>query len=144
MLIRQGCEISIEATNHYEELKHNVPNWNDVWELSAAQSMDSYTGFVCVDEDPSLLDGVPLDEVVGIALKHSEHRRNAFIESQPFIGFVKNHPEKALSALNLFGKSAEHPKALWESVIHNWPDDAAVETRDCSQNRSEHCRRTWF
>ena len=98
-LKKEGCEIPNDILRKVSKLKSKLIEWSDSWINSAAGSNDSVSGSVRTEEDPSCLLNIKLSQVTETAIENSKRHWGELLETNPFIGLVKRHPKRALSAL---------------------------------------------
>ena len=77
------------------------------------------------NEDASVLGGIPIGDIVRVALEHSG-RTAPFVDKQPFTGLVKTRPSLAIRALGAAARRGEFPADLWSSALRHWPDNAPL------------------
>ena len=127
-LVDQGCTLSDAATAALVNLKSQVPGWRDAWAKHADSEAirSGRGGFVEVNKDAAVFEGVPVEDIVRVALTHTRRPLGELMEYRPFSGLVANEPGKALAALMSAAASGLHPIDLWKSLISDWPDNAGV------------------
>jgi SIR2-like domain len=123
-LVNQGCALSDAATDALAGLKTQVPGWKDDW----AEHADSEAirtgkvGYVVVNKDAAVFEGVPVEEIVQVAIAHTRRPLGELTEYLPFSGLVSNEPCRALAALTSAAATGEYPVDLWKTLIADWPD----------------------
>lgn len=127
-LIKAGCDIPLYLQERWEEFKRELPEWHDSWVDEVASTSKSKSGFISVNEDASVLDGVPISQIIAVAKEHSRSEFGEFVDHKPFLGLVKDHPTKAFQALFSAAKHNEFPTDFWDMLLQNWPDDAPERT----------------
>lgn len=127
-LVQQGCEIAGATSSVLAGLKAQVPDWSDEWANHADDAeFRGRSGFVTVNTEAGVFDGVPISEIVNVAIANTRDFLRELTDYRPFTGLVKAEPAKALAALVSTATRRDYPVDLWKSLIHAWPDTA---TRD--------------
>ena len=122
-LFRARCAFPEDLVAEWQTLKDELPEWDDGWVDHAIETRDGDgVRDVETNEDASVLDGVPVKDIVRVALKHSGRTR--FGVNEPFTGLVKNQPGRAIRALGSAARRSEFPAYLWSSTLRHWPDNA--------------------
>lgn len=128
-LMQEGCQIPDESEKEWHERKDRVEDWSDSWVRSAASSNEMKSGWVRTNTDTSVFSGVPIAQIVDVALGQRKTRNfGEFVEHKPFIGLIKSHPARALAALANKAKKDEYPTELWDQLISNWPTETPAST----------------
>ena len=122
-LVQAGCAFPDHLVGQWETLKANLPGWDDSWIDDAVARRKIQGGFVEINEDASVLEGVPVGEIVPVCLEHTG-RTAPLVQSEPFAGLVKTRPGRAVRALSAAARRGEFPKHLWSSALGDWPDHA--------------------
>jgi len=120
-LISQGCSVSVPSRQKLDSLTATIPDWNEAWATTAADSLETKSGWVGVEKSPSKLIGVPIQEIVEVALDETHHDFLEFTEHRPFSGLVTQYPGIAISALGAAARRGEYPESLWQTLINEWP-----------------------
>ena len=122
-LVQAGCALPDDVVGQWKTLKANLPGWDDSWIDDAVARREIQAGFVEINEDASVLEGVPVGEIVPVCLEHTG-RTAMLVQTEPFAGLVKTRPGRAVRALSAAARRGEFPEHLWSSAIGDWPDDA--------------------
>lgn len=123
-LVQAGCAFSDDLVAQWETLKGALPGWNGGWVDYAVAAREIQVGQVTLNEDASVLEDVPVADIVRESLDHSGRIDDPFVENEPFTGLVKTRPARAIRALGAAVRRGEFPEHLWSSAIRNWPDNA--------------------
>ena len=123
-LVKAGCTLSASLHAKWTALKSGLPEWQDSWVDGAVATNEARAGWVGINEDASVLDGLPIGRIVQVAQERSGRSGDPFVENRPFTGLVKNSPQRAIAALGAAARRGEFPNVLWRSVIRDWPDHA--------------------
>jgi len=123
-LIKVGCDIPHSAVQNWEKLKNELPEWQDSWIDEAAGSNESKGGWVKTKEDASVLDSVPIAQIVTVAKENTRHLFSELTNHKPFLGLVKSKPSRAILALGMAARRGEYPADFWNIALSSWPDDA--------------------
>lgn len=127
-LIKADCDMPQSLQEKWEELKSKLPEWDDSWIDEAASTNESWSGYISVNDDASVLDGVPIKQIITIAKEHSRREFGELVDQKPFLGLVKSQPIKAYLALFSAAKQNEFPTEFWNTLLQHWPDDAPYRT----------------
>ncbi|MDE0164612.1 MAG: SIR2 family protein [Bryobacterales bacterium] len=120
-LVQAGCEMPAPSLKRWGKIKRQIPNWNDAWTESAAQTPEGRSGWIRTNEDASVLEGVPVSKILAIAAENAGRSMMEFIERRPFVGLVKEQPTKAIAALSVAATRGEYPVEFWNEIISHWP-----------------------
>lgn len=123
-LMKAGCDIPHSALQTWEKLRNELPEWQDSWIDDAAGASESRGGWVKTNEDASVLDSVPITQIVTIAKENTRHLFSELTNHKPFLGLVKSKPSRAILALGTAARRGEYPADFWSIVLSSWPDDA--------------------
>ena len=123
-LVQAGCAFPDDLVAQWQTLKGNLPGWDDGWVDHAVTAREVQIGDVEINEDTSVLEGVPVGDIVRVSLDHSRRTGDPFVENEPFTGLVKTRPVRAVRALGIAARRGEFPEHLWSSVIRHWPENA--------------------
>ena len=123
-LVQAGCAFPDDLVAQWQTLKGNLPGWDDGWVDHAVTAREVRIGDVEINEDASVLEGVPVGDIVRVSLGHSRRTGDPFVQNEPFTGLVKTRPVRAVRALGIAARRGEFPEYLWSSVIRHWPEDA--------------------
>ena len=120
-LIQNDCALPGDLVEQWKTLKENLPGWDDDW-VDEVVSGPVARGVkdVRINEDASVLDTVPVQDIVRVALEHSG--RIPFVVNEPFTGLVKTQPGRAIRALGAAARRSEFPAYLWDLALRHWPD----------------------
>ena len=137
-LIQNACALPDDLVGQWKTMKGNVPGWDDGWVNDAVSApMALGVGDVKTNEDTSVLDGVPVRDIVRVALENSG-RISLSVMNEPFTGLVKTRPGRAIRALCAAARRGEFSAYLWSSALRHWPDTAP---RRASKALHGHLRR---
>jgi hypothetical protein len=123
-LVKVGCGMPQPLEAKWSKLKEGLPEWRETWIDGTAGSHEPKFGWVGTNDDASVLDGVPVGQIINVAKENTRRPFTEFTEYKPFLGLVKNAPAKAISALGAAAKRDEYPADFWNMAISNWPDVA--------------------
>ena len=123
-LVQAGCAFPDDLVAQWQTLKESLPVWDDGWVDRAVAARVVQVRDVKVNEDASVLEGVPVGEIVRVSLDHSGRTGDPFVENEPFTGLVKTRPVRAVRALVIAARRGEYPAHLWSSAIRHWPENA--------------------
>ena len=125
-LVRAGCAFPDDLVGQWKTLKGNLRGWDDSWVDDAVATPEGHgVRDVETNEDASVLDGVPVGDIVPLSLEHSG-RTAPSVVNEPFTGLVKTRPGRAVRALGAAARRGEFPEGLWSSAISHWPDNAPL------------------
>ena len=123
-LVQAGCALPDDLVAQWQTLKESLPGWDDGWVDRVVSARVVQVRDVVVNEDASVLEGVPVGEIVRVSLDHSGRTADPFVENEPFTGLVKTRPVRAVRALVIAARQGEFPAYLWSSAIRHWPENA--------------------
>ena len=121
---QNGCAFPEGMPERTAEVQARLPEWIDAWAENAARSREGQAGSVEIIRDPSVFDGVPVPQIVEMALKHTSRQFAGFTNHRPFDGLVRADPERSLSALKAVAEKGKYPSDLWRTLIREWPEVA--------------------
>jgi hypothetical protein len=97
-----------------------TPEWRDQYVDDVAGSNESGAHVVEVNDDFSVLEGLPIDQIVTEANNKTYHSFSEHTDHRPFRGFVKSKPTKALRALCIAARSSDYSIDFWGEIIDGW------------------------
>ena len=124
----QGVEFSFDWQNEeVTRLRADAPRWTDARPSSAVEPMVSRGGAVRTDADHAALDDLPVEEVVARAAEIAGPTNDFLVEADPFLGLVRDDPDRALAAIECATASRDKvvralSTLLWEDVGSRRPD----------------------
>lgn len=127
-LLKAGCDMPQPTVEKWSELKNTLPEWHDSWIDGAVESHESRGGWVRTDDDASVLDDIPVEQIVTVAKENTRRPFSALTDYKPFLGLVKKNPAKAIAALDAAATRGEYPINFWTETISNWPGTAPAES----------------
>lgn len=116
-LADQGCDLSFDVQALSQRLRVLAPDWKPEYATKASESLESRSGWVKTDDSHDALTGAPLSSLLAIAKGKTGRSREFLVETDPFGGFVKKYPVRALAALRLAVKSGDFHEWAWESFL---------------------------
>jgi hypothetical protein len=120
-----GRTLSRPTRRRLIALKVADPRWSDAWAWVADDSGGPRGGYVeCVTASQGL-EGAAVPNIVALATELSTDDHRQLRDYRPFVGLVKEHPLRALSALRLVARRGEHPMRFWHNVVDEWPEETA-------------------
>ncbi|MXW37618.1 MAG: hypothetical protein F4Z65_05060 [Acidobacteria bacterium] len=123
-LIQNDCALPDDLVEQWKTLKGKMPGWDDSWVNEGVSApMALGVGDVETNEDTSVLDGVPVGDIVRVALENSG-RISLSVVNEPFTGLVKTRPGRAIRALGAAARRGEFSAYLWSLALRHWPDTA--------------------
>ncbi len=128
-LVQAGCEMPDSALERWQDIKGQIPEWQDTWVEGAAQTPEVSVSWVRTNEDTSVLEGVPVSGIIEVASQNAGRSMMEWTESRPFLGLVKEHPSRAIAALSAASRRGEYPVQFWRETISYWP--TTVSDRAC-------------
>ena len=128
-LVQAGCEMPASSLERWQEIKGQIPGWQDTWVESAAQTPEGRAGWVRTNEDASVLEGVPVSGIIEVASQDTGRSMMEWTERRPFLGLVKEHPSRAVAALSVASRRGEYPVQFWREIISHLP--TTVSNRGC-------------
>lgn len=121
----EGCRLPEESKKVWQEAKDQIGDWNENWVRMAATSNSMRSGVIVTDTNTSIFNGVPIDQIVDLALAKRQQRNfGDFTEHEPFLGLVAEKPHIALAALANKARENHFPMLLWSQLLSHWPSTA--------------------
>lgn len=118
-LSRRGCELSFDVEEPSQGLCILAPDWKPEYATKASESLESRSGSVRTDDSHDALTGAPLPSLLAIAKGGTGRSPDFLVESDPFAGFLKRYPVRALAALKLGFKNGDLHEWAWDSFLSN-------------------------
>ncbi len=128
----QGCDFSFDFDSASKVLEEKASKWKREYAVNAASANDGRVGTVRVETDSSIIEDLPLSDIIPHVQAMETRPIDQLIERAPFLGLSKNQPEKALLALKVsYGEDLYDP-SFWQSFlrIENRKDDGSGFTRE--------------
>ncbi len=125
-MLLNGLELNKATTDALPSLRSVDSEWRESWVRGADLSFDSRGGTVHTDTDASALMDAPLDEVVSRIAAIERRPAGGFVERNPFLGFYKARPVRALAVLTREARKGNFPVQLWRTLL---TDDMPVKLR---------------
>jgi len=135
---KERCVLPDGSVKRINELQEGLSEWNEAWVEDAARSREGRGGMVERVEDPSVLDGVPIPQIVETAHQHARLVPGEFETRLPFSGLVRSRPARALAALRSVARKGEYPSEFWRALFFEWPDEAPFRATRLLCERSRH------
>lgn len=120
-----GLTLSHPTRRRLVALKAVDPRWSDAWARAADDSGDPRGGFVERVTASLGLEEASVPDIVTLATELSTDELRQLRDYRPFIGLVKEHPLRALSALRLVARRGEHPMRFWHNLVDEWPEETS-------------------
>lgn len=76
-----------------------IPDWADGDPLNAVRAYGSRSGWVATETDHAALDEAPIEEVVARAKTIAGRTEHILVEADPFLGLVRDDPDRALASI---------------------------------------------
>ncbi len=126
-----GCELSLHAQTELSRIKAGLPDWKDEYSRRAADSRETRGGWVRTDTDSEELKHLPVSDVIETARRLSGRGTDTFlVERDPFTGYCRSFPDKALGALKHASNSGECTVNEWNKFL-----DAKLRADDTTDFR---------
>ncbi len=122
-LIQNDCALPDDLVEQWKTLKGKMPGWDSWVNEGVSAPIALGVGDVETNEDTSVLDGVPVGDIVRVALENSG-RISLSVVNEPFTGLVKTRPGRAIRALGAAARRGEFSAYLWSLALRHWPDTA--------------------
>ncbi|AUN33812.1 SIR2 family protein [Niveispirillum cyanobacteriorum] len=118
-LKQQGIALEIHSAK-LDKLRRHSPRWKADFASTAAQSREARSGYVTTDTTPDILLGVPLSTLIDVADQlRGRDPKDSFREVDPFQGYVKNEPLRALAALRIRTTRGPFPSQSWRTFLQS-------------------------
>lgn len=118
-----GRTLSRPTRRRLVALKAADRRWSDAWAWAADDSGGPRGGYVERVTASQSLQEASLPNIVTLATELSTDDHRQLRDYRPFVGLVKEHPLRALSALRLVARRGEHPMRFWHNVVDEWPEE---------------------
>lgn len=122
-----GLTLSATTKAQLPRLKSANPRWRDSWAKTADASLESRTGWVKQETDPTPIADLPVSEVVARCDALAEREFQSFTDYDPFRGLVATNPQRAMAVLNYEARRNNHPRRYWARLFSDWPKDATTQ-----------------
>lgn len=113
----KGLDLSQDFSDKISELKVSLPEWDDERIEEVINTADNGRHRIArvhvADDNPDILRGVPLYDVIKVADEHRGKGDGFLIEREPFEGFIKKEPIQALRALMVDMKLGNRTEWAW-------------------------------
>jgi len=117
-LKQNGCKFGDHVEERLAVLKTKAPRWKAEYASTAAESMESRSGWVGRDTAYQALLNIPISSILARARELSVRTRE-FVENDPFLGLVAERPVRALAALVSATTECDYPARTWEEFLSN-------------------------
>ncbi len=117
-LSSRGCNFTFDLSQKTDRLRKHVPEWTPNDAQVAIRSFDGATGgFVQVDENPEILYGIPISDIIKTSSEMRSNRETLLLRKDPFSGLCQYRPLRAYLALINVGKKGEFPIDEWNTFL---------------------------
>jgi hypothetical protein len=123
----QGLVLSPATKGKLSELKSANPRWRDSWAKSADASLESRSGWVKRETDPTPIADLPVSEVIARCDALAEREFQSFTDRDPFRGLVATNPKRAMEVLNHEARRNNYPRRYWSRLFSDWPKEATAQ-----------------
>ncbi|WDF73614.1 SIR2 family protein [Novosphingobium sp. KACC 22771] len=117
-----GKALSRSTSASLVTLKEVDPRWTDAWAWAADDSGGARGGYVERITESQGLEHAPVSNVVALAAELSSDDHRQLRDYRPFVGLVKDHPLRAVSALRLVARRGDYPMRFWHNIVNDWPE----------------------
>jgi hypothetical protein len=118
-----GLALSAATRAQLPRLKSTHPRWRDSWAKTADASLESRTGWVKREADPTPIADLPLSKVIARCDALAERDFQNFTDHDPFSGLVSTNPQRAMAVLNCEARRNNYPRRYWSRLFSDWPED---------------------
>ncbi|WP_182288457.1 hypothetical protein [Vibrio spartinae] len=115
-LQQQGCTLQTD-TSELEQLRSHIPEWQPEHAQDEMKANSSGVYRVRTKDDYSVLNGVPLNQILIRANEESGRSEDRRTQFDPFLGLSKERPVRAFSALRCAVKQGEIPEWAWRTFL---------------------------
>ena len=123
----QNLALSAATKAKLPALKNANPRWRDSWAKSADASLESRTGWVKQETDPTPIADLPVSEVIARCDALAEREFQSFTDHDPFRGLVASNPQHAMAVLAYEARRNNYPRRYWSRLFSDWPKDATPQ-----------------
>lgn len=116
-LKQAGCNLSTSAKAEMDRLRISIPNWTEELGARAADSLQGRGGWVRTDTSHSILENIPVSEILSKAKEYSGRSNDFLVENDPFAGLVSARPARSLAALIYAARNDEFPVWAWRQFL---------------------------
>jgi SIR2-like domain len=121
-----GVVLSSTTIARLPALKKANPHWRDSWAQEADASLESRTGWVKQETDPTPLADLPVSAVIGRCDELAKREFQSFTDRDPFRGLVATMPQRAMAVLAYEAKRQNYPQRYWSRLLSDWPKVVAT------------------
>ncbi|KIQ70074.1 SIR2-like domain protein [Wenxinia marina DSM 24838] len=123
-LTREGVNLPLDWRACQVAWRRDAPRWSEDSIVRAIDPLVSRGGAVATDTEYAMLVGIPVEQVVSVALEHSGRTDDFLVETDPFSGLARADLERSCDAIRRSTADAEdRGKALHKLLV------AAVEVK---------------
>ena len=131
-LQNEGCILSDCVSEELKRVKSELTDWNDTYANRAADSREIRVGWVRTDSDSEGLRDLPISEVIETARQLASRPNGTFlVEKDPFAGYCREFPQKALEALKHVPEQGHCAVMEWSKFL-----DSKLREDDSPEFRS--------
>ena len=117
-LMSQGLAFSFDVEAEMAVLRPIAEDWSEVSGERAADSHAPVVRSIDTDADPSVLDEVPISEILERARQAGQSGLFDYVERRPFNGLAEEKPARALAALTHAARKGDVPLSFWSDFLY--------------------------
>lgn len=116
-LQHQNIPVSFDLVGEIRRLHALTPEWKPEAAADQLDHSPRRAGMVRTDKSQEVLAGVPLGELLDVAMASSGPGRNFLVENRPFRGLVETRPNRALAALHRAARLGQPWSWAWNDLL---------------------------
>lgn len=117
-LTSQQVTFSFDAAAEMKALHQIAKDWSEDSGQRAGDSHVTKVRSIDTDTDPSMLEHVPINEILNRAKQASLTNFHDFTEQRPFTGLAKKKPVRALAVLSDAARKGDTPSSFWSAFLY--------------------------
>ncbi|MBB3772005.1 hypothetical protein FHS55_002614 [Angulomicrobium tetraedrale] len=117
-LSHHGLSFSFDVEAEMAVLRLIAEEWSERSGEEAAESQAPVVRSVDTDADPSVLDQVPIGEILDRSRRAGRSDFFEYVERRPFIGLAEEKPARALAALTDAARRGDIPPSFWSAFLN--------------------------
>ena len=131
-LREKGCVFTFDLDEKVKKLRERAPDWKEEFIAHAARAHDGGGGAVRVEQDYSVLDEAPDEDIITRIESMETRPIHLLVEYDPFLGLSTKDPQRALNALRIRNSKGHFDEEYWQRFLRSDirkddPDELTVD-----------------